>query len=105
MRHAQFHIADIQLGTRSLPLRYGTLQVVDREGTIDWELVLHTIDPEPVAQAIHLLAFRSITGVEESGALTLTPMQGEAALVRWVDNSLVFRGAGLLDGFDESQFG
>lgn len=100
MRHVQFHIADIELGPRSLPLKYGTVQIVERDDVIDWEIVLHTIEVEPVAQAIHPLAFRAITGADDAGTLTFSHFRGEAALVRWVDTTLVFRGAGLLSGFE-----
>lgn len=101
MRHVQFHIADIELGPRPLPLKYGTVQIVERDDVIDWEIVLHTIESEPVAQAIHPLAFRAITGANDSGTLTFSHFHGEAALVRWVETTLVFRGAGLLSGLEE----
>lgn len=104
MRHVQFHLADVALGPRDLPLRYGTIQIVERHGALDWELVLHTVEPEPVARAVHPLRFRAIAGANDLGALEFVHMSGDAILVRWVNTTLVFRGAGELSGFDDSMF-
>lgn len=104
MRHVQLHIADIALGPRPLPLRHATVQVVERDGAIDWELVLHTIEVEPVATGIHPFEFRAITGASDDGQLHFTALSGDAAVVRNVDTTLVLRGAGDLIGFDESLF-
>lgn len=111
MRHAQLHVATITLGPRPLPLRHGTLQVVDRGddvetgGRLDWELVLHTIDVEPVAPGVHPLSFDLISGTDRSGRLSTSPISGTAVLVRAVEHALVFRGGSELDGFDERWLG
>lgn len=106
MRHAQLHVATISLGPRSLPLRHGTLQVVDRSddgessGRLDWELVLHTIEVEPVGHGAHPLTFEVISGADDDGRLVTAPVVGTALLVRAVEHVLVFRGGSDLDGFD-----
>lgn len=111
MRHAQLHVATISLGPRPLPLRHGTLQVVDRSddgdvgASLDWELVLHTIDVEPVAHGAHPLAFDVISGTDDDGRLVTSPVAGTALLVRAVEHALVFRGGSDLDGFDAGWLG
>lgn len=74
-------------------------------GALDWELVLHTIDVEPVAPGVHPLAFDLISGTDRSGRLTTAPAAGTALLVRAVDHALVFRGGSELEGFDPRWLG
>ena len=106
MRHVQLVIANISIGPRPLPLRHGTLQVVERDaGALDWEIVLHTIEFEPVANAVHALELAVITGADDAGRLTVGDLTGEAILVRGVEHSIVFRGHGELAGFDRSLLG
>lgn len=105
MRHVQLTVATISLGPRALPLRHGTLQVVERiggiaDGSLDWEVVLHTIDHEPVANDVHPLTMSVITGADENGRLVQHDLGGAAMFVRNVDRTVVFRGNGPLDGFD-----
>lgn len=105
MRHVQLVVANAAIEKRPLPLRHGTVQIVERsggaaDGSIDWEVVLHTIDPEPVANASHRLHLDLITGVDGDGRLTTATLSGDAVLVRAVELALVFRGNGPLDGFD-----
>ncbi|MFN8052951.1 MAG: hypothetical protein U0Q22_16010 [Acidimicrobiales bacterium] len=105
MRHVQLTIANIALGPRPLPLRHGTLQVVERDGQVDWEIVLHTIETEPVARAVHPLTIEVVTGANDDGRLTFDVFTGDAILVRTVENSVVFRGNGDLTGFDPAMLG
>lgn len=105
MRHVQLVVATASITERPLPLRHGTVQIVERsggaaDGSLDWEVVLHTIEPEPVANASHRLRLDAITGVDRSGQLTSAALTGDAVLVRSVELALVFRGNGPLDGFD-----
>lgn len=100
MRHVQLHVAALFIGLRTLPLRHGTLQVVERDDHLDWELVLHTIEPEPVARSVHPLRMEVITGVRPGGTLSVDDLRGDAILVRTVENTIVFRGEGELVGFD-----
>lgn len=107
MRHVQLVVVTAAIGTRPLPLRHGTLQIVERtggaaDGSLDWELVLHTIDVEPVDNAVHELHMEVVTGAAASGALTTAELQGAALHVRSVDRGLVFRGDGPLRGFDRA---
>lgn len=110
VRHVQLVIAEVALGPRPLPLRHGTLQVVERvggsaDGSLDWEVVLHTIDHEPVAHASHPLSLQVIVGADEDGRLLTAPMDGAAILVRGLEQALVFRGNGPLGGFDMALLG
>ena len=102
MLHATYQLHSFELGARQLPLRIATLTVVARaeSAALDWEVVAHTIEREPVAQAPHQIAMWSINGVDDDGRLELERFEGEAILVRAVDTALVFRGVGPLDGFD-----
>ena len=101
MRHVQLTVATVALGPRDLPLRHGTLQVVERDaGPLDWELVLHTIEFEPVANAVHPLTIVAITGADDHGRLITSDVEGEALLVRGVEHSVVFRGHSDRRGFD-----
>jgi len=102
MLHANFHIHTLTLGPRPIPLRMATLLVVARaeSAALDWEVVAHTVEREPVANAAHPLAMSCITGADGGGALEFTRYDGDAILVRAVDNALVFRGIGVLNGFD-----
>lgn len=110
MRHVQLPIATVSLGPRPFPLRHGTLQVVERvggiaDGSLDWEIVLHTVDLEPVAHASHPFTLDVVTGADEDGRLTTSTMTGAALLVRSVEQTLVFRGDGDLAGFDRALLG
>lgn len=105
MRHVQLPVATIQIGQRPLPLRHGTLQVVERvggsaDGSLDWEIVLHTIEPEPIANNVHPLTMRVITGADDEGRLVTTDLVGDAIFVRGVELTVVFRGNSALAGFD-----
>lgn len=105
MRHVQLVIAHATIGprpaSRPLPLRHGTLQVVERsggaaDGSLDWEVVLHTIEVEPLANAVHDLDLTLLVGADDDG-LVSGRATGRAVLVRAVDHTLVLRGDGPLD--------
>ena len=102
MLHATFQIHTLHLGPRSIPLRMASLLVVARaeSAALDWEVVAQTIDREPVANQPHPLSMSCLTGADDDGRLTATTYDGEAILVRAVDDALVFRGVGTLKGFD-----
>lgn len=100
MRHVQLVVATAMIETRPLPLRHGTLQVVDRHGALDWEVVLHTVEYEPVANDLHPLRLDVITGLDADGRLGTAELRGTAALVRAIEHTVVFRGDGDLVGFD-----
>jgi hypothetical protein len=79
-----------------------TLTVVARaeSPSLDWEVVAHTVEREPVANAAHPLTMLAITGASPDGLLDVERLDGEGILVRAVDSALVFRGNGPLEGFD-----
>jgi len=105
MRHVQLVVATAAIGPRPLPLRHGTLQVVERvggvaDGSLDWEVVLHTLEQEPVANDVHGLDLDVIVAVDDDGRLVTAHLTGPAMHVRTVERGVVFRGAGPLVGFD-----
>lgn len=102
VRHVQLTIADLSIGSRRLPLLHGTLVVVERpeDNTLDWEVVVQTIEQEPIAHAEHDLTLNVITLVDIDRGLQLTEHNGRAIVVRSPDRTIVFRGDGHLDGFD-----
>ena len=104
MLHTSLTIERLVLESRDLPLRHATLMVVARAETpeLDWEVVAHTIEPEPVAAGIYNLTLRCLDGLDDTGDLAFRQLAGSAFLVRSVERALVFRGSGMLDGFERS---
>lgn len=102
MLHATFTLARLAIGDRELPLVHADVVVVARaeSSQLDWEIVARTVAVEDVAPTTHDLRLRAITGTDALGALEMTDLSGTAFLVRAVEESLVFRGAGALGGFD-----
>ena len=103
MRHVQLHLATLGIGARDLPLRYGTVTVVRRSNTddLDWEVVAHTVNEEPIAAATHELTIAVFDEPDAEGWLTTVSFTGSAALVRRVEHVVVFRGSGALPGFED----
>ncbi len=97
VQHRQFYIERLTASGRDLPLVGGDLMVVryPENPNLDWELIVKTSSGEPLEQAPYQLL---ISGPE--GNFT-----GDAVLVRSDGTAHVFRGAGDLGGFDESDFG
>ena len=101
MQHVQLHLAALRIGDRDLPVRHGTLMVVQRAECSwpDWEIVVHTLDEEPIAAGAHQATFTAVTGADPDG-LRLTEMHGSVFLVRRVAHAIVLRGDSALAGFD-----
>lgn len=93
-------IERLTVSGRDLPLVYGTVMVVDRDGHLDWEVVVQTRDEEPVARTHHDLELRVLAGVDTSGQVVTTCLSGRAFFVRAVERVVVFRGDGPLAGID-----
>ncbi len=102
MLHARLHIAQLHADGLPIPLRHGDLVVVARaeSAALDWEVVAHTIDPHHVAPGEHGLTMSCVHGVDDEGHLRFVELSGTAFLVRTVQNAVVFRGGGHLEGFD-----
>ena len=87
-----------------------TIVIVRREESadLDWEVVADSTAPVTLDLHRAELTMTAITGVDtsvdENGRLATASMSGPATVVRFVDSSVVFRGDGPLDGFDESLF-
>jgi hypothetical protein len=96
LRHRSFSIASLAIGLDATTLRYADLVVARSEGAadLDWELMATTLDRSPVDHGAHHL----VMATAEGGLL-----EGDAILVRSIDGTHVFRGAGPLDGFDPGE--
>ncbi len=96
MRHRRFVVASVDIDGDDARLRYGDLLVASGESTdeLDWECVLLTVDPEPVPHGAHHIAVVTLEG---------RSIGGDAILVRSIDGTHVFRGAGTIDGIEPSE--
>lgn len=90
MKHRRFDLGRLAVDGLDLPLAYGDVLVVHKDGTgPEWELQAvflgdHVLDPVPVGIEASLLDGRRVTG--------------NAFLVRTRERMAVFRGIGDLDG-------
>jgi hypothetical protein len=102
MLHRRYVLADLHVGDRRLTLRHGDVVIAARaeSGSLDWEVVVHTLEPVDVARQVHELTLSCIVGADDDGSLLTETLTGPAFLVRAVDRALVFRGDGPLDGID-----
>jgi hypothetical protein len=102
MLHATLHLAKLDADGVTIPLRHADLLVVARaeSAELDWEVVAHSIDQHAVAPGHHDLAMTCIHPAGDGGSLEIVDLHGSAFLVRAVENALVFRGAGPIEGFD-----
>jgi len=105
--HTSLLVERLTLGDRDLPLDHASVVVVARaESTeLDWEVVAHTREPEPVARGTHGVGLRCVIAVAEEEnptdlRLEAVDLRGPAFLVRSIERTLVLRGTGPLDGFD-----
>jgi hypothetical protein len=96
LRHRSFNIASLAIGLDDTTLRYADLVIARSEGAaeLDWELMATTLDRTPVDHGAHHLVMATVDG---------TFLEGDAILVRSIDGTHVFRGAGPLEGFDASE--
>jgi len=94
LRSKRFDLASIDIDHADVRIKYGDLLVVRHDGRddLDWEAVIMTFDPAPLEPAPYHLAAVTLDG---------TCLGGDAVLVRSVDGTHVFRGAGPLTGFDD----
>lgn len=106
--HASLVVERLAVGGRDLVLDHATVMVVARaeSAELDWEVIAHTRQAEPVARGTHELRLRCVTAelVTHDGTddvrLVAHDLSGTAFLVRTVQRTLVFRGSGTLAGFD-----
>ena len=93
LRHRSFSIASLAIGTDDTTLRYADLVVTRSEGAteIDWELMATTLDRSPIDHGAHHLVMKTADRAF---------LEGDAILVRSIEGTHVFRGAGPLEGFD-----
>ena len=117
MLHASLVVDRLVVGGRELAVDHATVVVVARaeSAELDWEVVAHTSQVEPLARGPRQLRLSSVgTEAGEVDArgeasdldevrlvrLVARDLQGPAFLVRAVERAVVFRGTGPLDGFD-----
>jgi hypothetical protein len=96
LRHRSFSIAALLIGLDPTTLRYADLVVARNEGAVelDWELMATTLDRSPIEPGAHHLVMDTLEGVR---------LEGDAILVRSIDGTHVFRGAGPIEGLDPSE--
>ena len=96
MRHRRFVVASLAIDGDDARLRYGDLLVTSNDGTedLDWECVIMTVDPAPIDQGAHRIDVVTLEG---------RSLGGDSILVRSVDGTHVFRGAGPIDGIDPAE--
>jgi hypothetical protein len=94
MRSKRFDVATVHIDGADVRIKYGDVLVVCHEGRedLDWEVVIMAFDPAPLEPAPYHLAAVSLDG---------TWLVGDAVLVRSIDGTHVFRGAGPLADFDD----
>lgn len=104
MRHARLVIHRLQVEDEVVPVRFSTLVVVAQDASdgVDWEVVAESTAPVVFDMRRHHLQMVAVTGADGSGALEFGSVAGDAVVVRFVDNTVVFRGDGDLEGFDQS---
>jgi hypothetical protein len=93
MLHRSFSVTSLRIGVDDTTLRYADLVVARSEGApgIDWELMVTTLDRTPIDHGAHHLVMETADGAS---------LAGDAILVRSIEGTHVFRGAGPIAGFD-----
>lgn len=104
MNHARLLIHELSVDAAPVAVSMATLVVVRRAGmdALDWEVVAATVGdvtPEPGRNDLGLVV---VSGADAAGVPELSELRGAAAVVRWVDSTIVWRGDSPLDGFDEA---
>lgn len=96
LRHRSYSVATLRIGIDDTTLRYADLVIArnDEAADLDWELMATTLDRTPIDHGAHHLEM-----VTADGAW----LAGDAILVRSIDGTHVFRGAGPIDGFDTDE--
>lgn len=93
MRSKRFDIATVDIDGADVRIKYGDLLVVRHDGRddLDWEAVIMPFDPAPLEPAPYHLCAITLEDIR---------LDGDAVLVRSIDGTHVFRGAGPLTDFD-----
>jgi hypothetical protein len=101
MLHTTLPLARLFIGQRELRLTHATLVVVARHENpdLDWEIVAHTVEVEPLARTVHELRFEAIVGLD-GDHLELVDLSGAALVTRTHENAVVLRGNGPIHGFN-----
>lgn len=96
MRSKRFDIATVDIDGADVRIKYADVLVVRHEGRddLDWEAVVMPFDPAPLEPAPYHLTAITLDGLR---------LDGDAVLVRSIDGTHVFRGAGPLADFDDAQ--
>lgn len=104
----------MHLDGTEVPLRFGTLVVVSRDGiepdssgeaaAVDWEVVADGLDDYAGELKRHRVELLCITHANEDGQLVLGELSGDAVVVRFVERTVVLRGDGPLSGFSPALF-
>lgn len=95
MRHGRFDVVHLRIDGDDVSLRYAHLVVAEPEGTdaVQWECIVVPLAFARLSMGAYALA------VDTDDGRTLT---GDAILVRSVNGTHVFRGAGTLAGLTDA---
>ncbi len=104
MRHARLLVHQLHVDGSEVTVSLATLVVVKRNGTsaLDWELVADTVNDPATELGSCELDLVVVSGGDEEGVPELSDLHGPAVVVRYVDSTIVWRGNGPLQGFDEA---
>ena len=96
LRHRSFSVASLRIGLEDASLRRADLVVARNDGAVelDWELMATTLDRTPIEHGAHHLLMETTDG---------SFLEGDAILVRSIEGTHVFRGAGPIEGFDADE--
>lgn len=104
MRHAKLIIHRLHIDDTEVAVSLATFMAVRREASpgLDWEVIAKTVGTTQPQLESNQLSLVVVSGADESGAPVLSELTGPAVVVRYVEDTVVWRGNGALLGFKES---
>lgn len=104
MRHTKLIVHQLHVDDEEVAVSLATLMAVRREATpeLDWEVVAKTVGASEPRLTSNQLRLVVVSGADESGAPELCDLAGPAVVVRYVEDTVVWRGDGTLLGFEDS---
>ncbi len=105
MQSTRHTLYALNIGDQAIEIVQGSLLVVERSASTEpeWELVVHTAAPHPVAPGTHLATMTCVDIVDPDSSeptVCLYRLAGSAFLVRNVNQTVVLRGDGRLTRLD-----
>jgi len=103
VKHCRLLVHRLEVDSTDVAVRLGTLVVVRRPGSehLDWEVVAQTTGDSTAELGENLLGMTVVSGADPNGVPELSELSGNAVVARYVDEAVVWRGNGVLVGFDD----